>query len=124
MPRLEPIAAVRVVASPSALDGADWPPTVDLIRIAEDEVLVLGGSPPELSDPHAIVLEDTGWWGAAMTVEALESWLEYEAEWPVDLRSDTFQGSVAGVPVKILVGEEQALVITRASLAPDLEERL
>lgn len=54
---------------------------------------------------------------------ALEEWLEREAEWPPPDRG-LAQGMAAGLPVKVWMGDERALLLTRGSLAAELEERL
>ena len=56
----EPIEVVRIVATPAALDATDWPDGLIAARIAQDEILLLGGPPPEVPDPHALVEDDHG----------------------------------------------------------------
>lgn len=123
MPAVETFSGLRVVASPAALDGAAWPAGATVLRLAADEALVLGTDRVDVADPHALVELETGLCGAQMERGALEEWLEREAEWlpPV---SGVGQGMAAGLPVKVWMGDEAALLLTRGSLAAELQERL
>lgn len=125
MPAPEPLTGVRVVATPTALDGAAWTPGSTVFRIAEDEALVFGSAQPALEDPHALVVEDAGWCGLRMERAQAQTWLERSAGWRADPQpGSTIQGLVAGVPVKIRFDGEHALVVTRASLAQELGDQL
>lgn len=123
MPAVETFSGLRIVASPAALDGAVWPAGTTVLRLAADEVLVLGTDRVDLADPNALVELETGWCGAEMERAVLEKWLEREAEWPAP-DSGLGQGMAAGLPVKVWVGDERALLLTRGSLAAELQERL
>ncbi len=94
-----------------------------MLRLAPDEVLVLGANRADVADPHALVELETGVCGAEMERGTLEGWLEREAEWPPPDRG-LAQGMASGLPVKVWMGDKRALVLTRASLAAALEERL
>lgn len=126
MPVPEALEAVRAVATPDALDAAVWPPGCTVLRTAPDEALVLGSRDREaitLDDPQALLEVELGVCGVWMERAALEDWLEREAEWTAPAQG-LAQGAAAGLPVKIWVEGDTALVVTRASLARELEERL
>ena len=107
MPALEPVHGVRVVASPDALDRADWDPDdVTLIwRFAPDEAFATRPGEPltsvQLDDPHAIIEIESGFFAAYMMpddVAELRSHCEFD--WPAT-RPALVQGKIAGVPVKV-----------------------
>lgn len=123
MPAVEALSGLRVVASPAALDGAAWPEGARVLRLAEDEALVLGADRVDVADPHALVELETGLCGAEMDRAALEVWLEREAEWQAP-NFGLGQGMAAGLPVKVWLEEGRALLLTRGSLAAELEGRL
>lgn len=123
MPAAELLDVIRVVATPAAIAGLQSDGTV--LQIAPDEALVLDATDVVVDDPHAISVPDDGFVGVQLDRAALEDWCRREADWPLpDLVSFFTQGMVAGLGVKIWVNGGVALVICRASLATDLEERL
>lgn len=125
MPGPEPLTAWRMVASPAALDAASWPTGTTVLRIAPDEVLVVGESVTPVDDPYALIEPEDGFCAVEMDRSVLEAWLVRAAEWrPPSSETYFTQGSAAGLPVKVWVDGDRALLITRASLARDLEERL
>lgn len=125
MPAPEILPGVRVVASPSSLAAAAWPDGMPVLPLADDEVLVLGEASVEVADPEALILPEEGFCGVTMEREVLEAWMEREAEWPLPTTRAYFaQGMAAGLPVKVWVDGGQALLVTRASLSRDLEDRL
>lgn len=125
VPEPEVLPAQRVVAEPGALDSANWPSTAVVMRLAPDEVLVVAGSVPPLDDPHALIEPEEGFVGVDSTRADIRAWMSREAEWEIPTSGQCFaQGMVAGLPVKIWVDGDRALVLTRASLRHDLAERL
>lgn len=125
MPAPERLDAKRIVASEAALAGAGWDSETIVMRIAPDEALVLGPMPDSFLDPHAIVEDEEGFVGARLTRRELDSWMERESEWRLPPGTDSFtQGMVAGLPVKVWVAGEHGMVVTRVSLAAELEARL
>ena len=48
MPACEPLRAARVVADPSVLDALEWPAASLPLRIAPDDVLVIGAAAHQL----------------------------------------------------------------------------
>ena len=122
MPALEPVAAIRVVASSAALDRARWAGEgVDVLRTAPDEALGLGATAVEVDDPDAIVEPEAGFVVALLddlrAVAAHTDWQFPTATGELAL------GKVAGVPAKV-VGGRPALLVTNAAYADELRERL
>ena len=123
MPALEPVAGVRVVANPDALDRARWSgEDVDVIRIAPDEALGIGATGVDVDDPHAIVEPESGFSVALLGPE--DAPLGDHTDWPIpEVGGALAQGKVAGVPVKLLVGEP-TLVVVQSAYADEIERRL
>lgn len=95
------------------------------MRMAPDEVLLVGGSVPSLDDPHALIQPEEGFVGVELGRARVREWMAREAEWEIPDEGPCFaQGMVAGLPVKIRADGDRTLVITRASLRHDLGERL
>ncbi len=144
MPALEPMPGLRVVADPGTLDGARWTavgiaggsgdvgPDADrilVLRIAPDEAFALGATEVQVDDPHAIVEEERGIVGGWCALTEVTPHLEWSLP---SQRPALAQGSVAGVPAKILLPDheteatatDQVLVVTAAAYADVLAERL
>jgi len=123
VPEPEILPAQRVVALPGALDSATWPSTAVVMRLAPDEVLVVGGSVPPLDDPDALIEPEDGFVGVDSRRDDIREWMSREAEWEIPASGQCFaQGMVAGLPVKIWADGGRALVLTRASLRHTLAE--
>ena len=124
MPALEPVPAIRVVATPAAIDGARWSgEDVDVIRIAADEALGLGATGIELEDDDAIVEPEAGFAVASLDDADLAA-VVGRTDWPVPWATgELAQGKVAGVPVKI-VGGKPTLLVVQAAYADELGRRL
>lgn len=123
MPAPELLDIIRVVATPAAIASLESDGTV--LQVAPDEVLVLDATDVAVDDPHAITTPDDGFVGVQMDRTAVEDWCEREADWPLpQLFSYFTQGMVAGLAVKIWMNGDTALVMSRTSLAADLEKRL
>jgi len=125
VPALEPVEAVRVVASPAALDAARWEGNdVDVLRIAPDEALGLGATGVAVDgDPDAIIEPEAGFVAALLDPAELAA-LAAHAEWrlPDDVHT-LAQGKIAGVPVKLL-GGDLGLLVVQAAYAVELSRRL
>jgi hypothetical protein len=123
---LEPLPGLRVVAEPGALDAASWTGDgqVTVLRIAPDEALAIGASGVDLDDEHAIVEPEPGFSGARLDPARLESVLAH-VEFPLPAeRPALAQGKVAGVPAKLLLDDDGALLVTQTAYAADLEARM
>ena len=120
----EPINALRVVASPQALDDLDWTDDVVALRLAPDDVLAVGAASVQLAGEHIIVDEAgfVGWW---LTPEEVTAAVRPHVDWPIPTeRPALAQGLVAGVPAKLWLAEDRALLLCAAAYAHELEERL
>ena len=124
MPALEPVAGIRVVAAPAALDGARWTGAdVDVVRIAPDEALGLGATGVDVDDPDAIVEDEAGVVVALLDEGDIRAVAEH-TEWePSTATGELAQGKVAGVPAKV-VGGRPAVLIVQTAYADELRERL
>jgi hypothetical protein len=124
VPALEPVAGVRVVASPAALDAAHWTgEDVDVLRIAPDEALGLGATGVEIDDADAIVESEAGF-AVALLDDVDVAGLAGHMDWALPSGPGTVaQGKIAGVPAKALVGDP-TLLVTNAAYADELRRRL
>jgi hypothetical protein len=116
---------VRVVADPAAIDAlvAALPAQRPHLRLAPDDVLVIGAAGIAVGDPHAIVEPETGFVAADVDLAAVAR----HTEWPIPVeRPALAQGAVAGVPARLsLVRDDgRATLITAAAYADELAERL
>jgi len=125
VPALESISGVRVSASPEALDAAPWPAPAVVLRFAPDDLFVIGATGIDVADEHAIVAEETGFVGAWLTPDELAERVIPHIEWPLpDARPALGQGFIAGVPCKLWLSDDRALLLCPAPYAHELAERL
>lgn len=125
MPELEVLRGVRVMASPEALDAATWDERAVVLRFAPDDAFAIGATGIDVSDEHAIIAEDTGFVGMWLTEGELSERVIPHIEWPLpDARPALAQGFVAGVPAKLWLDGERALLLCAAAYADELVERL
>ena len=126
-PRMARLDAVRVLARPDALDALPtWPDAIAL-RLADDDLLLIGppADTPQPDDPDAVVERDTGF--AVLRLDASEAArvLTRHADWPLPVeRPALVLGPVAGIPCRILLRPDDALLVVHAGLAFELERRL
>jgi len=122
----EPLTGLRVVAQPGALDAATWEGdgTVTVLRIAPDEAFAIGATGVEIDDQYAIVEPEPGFSAARFDAAGLASVLAHvEFRLPAE-RPALAQGKVAGVPAKLLLDEDGALLVVQTAYVADLEARL
>jgi hypothetical protein len=120
----EPIHALRVVASPDALDELAWTDEVTALRLAPDDLLALGAASVQVNGEHLVVDEAgfVGWW---LTPDEVREHVLPHVDWPLpSVRPALAQGLVAGVPAKLWLSEDRALLLCAAAYAHELEERL
>ena len=120
----ERLLATRISARQDALDRARWPEETLVLRLADDDAIVLPARHVDVDDPDAIVEEDGGF--AGQWVDDLDQ-LAAVCAWPLPPESERpalVQGAVAGLPARVWVEPDRALVIVPAPLAHELEERL
>jgi hypothetical protein len=121
----EPLVGARVVAAPDVLDALLPLPEGRVgLRFAADDLFILGKSkvifpePGIVEDEHGFV----GWW---LTPDELAEHVLPHLEWPLPAtRPALAQGLVAGVPAKIWLTEDRALLLCAAAYAHELVERL
>ncbi len=129
MRALETLPGLRVVATPEALDTAPWGEETIVLRFAPDDAFVMGTSEialaDDLADQHAIVEPETGFVGAWLTSDELAERVLPHVEWPLPAaRPALAQGVVAGVPAKLWLEDDRALLLCAAAYAHELTERL
>jgi hypothetical protein len=123
VPALEPLRALRVVASPEALDGARWIGDVVVVRIAPDEALGVDATGVVLDDPDAIVEPEAGFAGRVLAPEDVLDVVDH-IDWVLpDAPGALAQGKIAGVPARILMTAVPVLVVQTA-YADELAGRL
>ena len=121
----ERLPALRVVASPATLDGLAWSEGGTALRLAADDLLVIGEGRVALGNEPAIVDQDAGFVGWWLTTPELEAAVLPHVEWPLPPSRPTLaQGLVAGVPAKIWLTDDRALLLCAAAYAHELAERL
>ena len=119
----EALSGVRVVASPDTLDALAWPDGVAALRLAPDDLFVLDGAQVEVAP--ALVEEETGFVGWWLTLEELHDHVLEHVDWPLPVsRPALAQGLIAGVPAKLWLTQDRALLLCAAAYAHELEERL
>jgi hypothetical protein len=123
---LERLVGKRVVADPDALDRATWfGDGVLVLRIAPDDALGLDALDVDVADEHAIIEDEPGFVGAWLTMDALDALVIPHLEWSLpDARPALAQGNIGGVPGKLWLTEDGALLLTAAAYADDLVGRL
>ena len=120
----DPHPALRVVASPEALDGLSLPDERPMLRLAPDDLMVIGAASVEVSGDH-LVVDETGFVGWWLTPEELREQVVPHVDWPLPTtRPALAQGLVAGVPAKLWLAEDRALLLCAAAYAHELQERL
>lgn len=122
---VEVLTGRRVVAVPSSIDNAVWPAGAMVLRIASDDAFLVGDGPIDIDDPHAIVEPDGGFCAVRLAADRVIDLLAANASWQLpDARPCLAQGMVAGLPVKVWVEGDWALLICPTPFSSELEERL
>jgi hypothetical protein len=120
----EPMPALRMVASPTVLDELAPPEGAAALRLASDDLLILGAASVEVAGEHLIVDEAgfVGWW---LTPDEVTASVLPHVDWALPTaRPALAQGLVAGVPAKLWLTEDRSLLLCAAAYAHELEERL
>lgn len=120
----EPLAALRVVAAPEALDDLTLADEHPALRLASDDMLVIGAVSAQVVGEHLLVDEAgfVGWW---LTPEEVNEAVLPHVDWPLPTARPAFaQGLIAGVPAKLWLAEDRALLLCSAAYAHELMERL
>ena len=115
----------RVVASATALDAAQWPDGALVLRLAPDDVFVIGPGDLAVDDEHAIVCDEAGWSGVWLPVDVFEAHAQSHIHWSIAEHRPAFaQGLMAQIPVKLWLENERVLVLTATVSRHELAERL
>jgi len=120
----ESIPALRIVASPTVLDELVPPEGAAALRLAGDDLLILGAASVQVAGEHLIVDEAgfVGWW---LTPDEVTASVLPHVDWPIPTaRPALAQGLVAGVPAKLWLTEDRSLLLCAAAYAHELEKRL
>ena len=125
MRALETLPGRRVVATPESLDGALWSEDAIVLRFAPDDAFAIGMSDVALADDDAIVEPERGFVGTWLTRDELVDHVQPHIEWPLPAaRPALAQGLIAGVPAKLWLEDDRALLLCAAAYAHELTERL
>jgi hypothetical protein len=119
----EPVTATRIVASAEVLNGMTLPDTLGALRIATDELFVLGSFMVATAEPTIIEAEAgfVGWWLSEHELAEVV----HHVEWAVpNTRPVLLQGLIAGVPAKLWLTEDRSLLLCAAAYAHEIVERL
>jgi hypothetical protein len=126
----EQLRGTRFVAAPEVLDSLPLPderaiPRVYL-RLAEDDLLVIhpGSMVVSVGDEPLVQEQEAGFVGWWLAPDELDHVVTH-IDWPLPAeRPALAQGLVAGVPAKLWLAEDRALLLCAAAYAHELEERL
>ena len=122
---LETIRGVRIVADPAGIDRIRVIAGTVVLRFATDDALDLVDGPLESVEIDAIMAEESGFVGCWLTPAEVASRLVPHIEWPLPkARPVLAQGLIAGVPAKLWLATDRALLLCAAPYAHDLAERL
>ena len=125
MPGVEIINGRRVVATSAAIDSGRFPPNAHVLRIAPDDVLVIGDGSIELADDDAIIEADAGWCALRVGEEQATEIIARHAAWnPPAHRPVMVQGMIAGLAAKVYLDGDNSLIIVATPFGAELEERL
>ena len=125
MDNFDTIHCRRVVATAAALDGATWPSGALIMRIAPDDVLVIGDGDIAIDDVHAIVCDEAGFSGMWLDYEAFAPFAESHIHWSLPTgRPVLAQGLLAQVPVKLWLGSDSVLLLVATVSKHELTKRL
>jgi len=122
----EALRATRFVAAPAALDAQPWFDDFVTLRLAPDDLLVIHQGSVKVALGGETVIQEkesgfVGWW---LTPEELDHVVTH-VDWSLPTeRPALAQGLIAGVPAKLWLAEDRALLLCAAAYAHELEERL
>ena len=115
----------HVVATAESLETATYPIGALVLRLAPDDVLIVGDGPLQVDDPHAIIEDERG------LVALTFSWPDFDVvvapfvDWSLPLQRPVLaQGYVAAIPTKLWLEVDRVLLITHAAYAVELIGRL
>jgi hypothetical protein len=123
---VEFLTATRAVATPAALDGANIEAGVIPLRLAPDELLLIGAGAVEIdADPDLILIADAGWAGAWLPAATAARFLMGACEWELPTERPAFaQGMVSHLAAKLWFEPDRTLIVVPRPMAAELAERL
>ena len=123
---VEYLPAFRAVAKPAALDSANVGSGMIALRIAPDELLLIGEGHVDVGeDPDALVIADSGWAGVWMPAATAARFLRGACEWELPENRPAFaQGMVAHLAAKLWFEPDRTLIVVPRPMAAELAERL
>jgi len=122
----EQLRATRFVAAAPSVDALPLFDGAVALRLASDDLLVIhpGSMIVALGDEPIIQEKESGFVGWWLTPEELDH-VATHVDWPLPTdRPALAQGLIAGVPAKLWLAEDRALLLCAAAYAHELEERL
>jgi len=122
----EQLRGTRLVAAAPTLDALPLFDGAVGLRLASDDLLVIhrGSLMVASRDESIIVEKETGFVGWWLTPDELDH-VAAHIDWPLPSeRPALAQGLVAGVPAKLWLGDDRALLLCAAAYGHELEERL
>jgi hypothetical protein len=129
----EALHGTRLVAAPSALDALAWPDDraipggFTMLRLAPDDLLVIarGSYKAAWLGETSIQEKEAGFVGWWLTLDELHDHVLAHIDWALPIsRPALAHGLVAGVPAKLWLTHDRALLLCAAAYAHELEERL
>ena len=125
MLELKRMSMTRIVASPAALDEADFGDNLSF-RVAADEVYVMADiSPNAIADAHAIFSYEASLAGLWLSARDGLHFLDHECPFELPKFGPAFvQGMIAHLPVKLYIEGEQMLIMTPAPFAHELGHKI
>ncbi len=125
MRALDALPGLRVVTTVEALDRAPWTEGTIVLRFAPDDAFALDSAEIDVADEDAIVAPESGFVGTWLTPDELQDRVVPHIVWPLpDARPALVQGLIAGVPAKLWLDDDRALLLCAAAYAHELAERL
>ena len=123
---LSRLDTTRIVAKPDALDAATYADDAIVIRIAQDEALIIPAQADvSLRDEHAIIIRDTAWSGVWASNAEVAHIFEQHVEWEAPTeRPALAQGAVVGIPTKFYFTEDAVLIVVPAPFQREFEDRV
>lgn len=123
MQRLERMSATRIVAKPVTLDALKIPIDVIALRLAQDELLLLGEGIEALGVSSAEIVEpESGFAGVWLSTGEANELFARHCEWVLPRERPAFaQGMIGGIAAKVWLEAERVLILVPAPFAHEFE---
>jgi len=124
---LERLHAIRIAATPASLDAMTPPRKALVLRTATDEALLIGSAPiapVTVDDEHAIIFDDTSWFGMWVDLQTAMRFLKRACEFDLPTeRPALVQGMIAHLAIKLWLENDRVLFVVPSAVAEDFKER-